>query len=94
MENIESEKIIELWYENESGNPDVFSLKEYNIECITVHQPRGEGDKWFWTVSFKDKKSIDIFYPIKVVKQGIWVCSCCGREIDKNEKCNKCENIF
>ena len=64
-------KINRINYIDENGNANYFqvipeekrcSSKDVNeVISITEHQARGEGDKWYYDVEFKDQSIMRLF---------------------------------
>ena len=41
-------------------------LADNMVTEITAHSAAGEGDRWFWTISFGDGTKLDVFYPLQI----------------------------
>jgi len=61
--------ITQLWYVNECGNPECFSVGENNVKEITAGWARGEGDKCVWAIHFLNGDYIQIFNPTKIMNK-------------------------
>ncbi len=66
-----NKKIIKInfnWFYTEDGEGyEEHTVGEYNVLSIEEHEPRGEGDKWFYDITFVDGHKERIFNPNKVV---------------------------
>lgn len=58
--------IKEIFYVDENGNDQCFSLSYPLVKEIVEHRAMGEGDKWFYDV-VREQDTIRIFNPTRVV---------------------------
>ena len=57
----EPKRVNKIYFQDEWGNPQEFTVGRNGIVEIKEHKAQGEGDKWFYDVIFEDGKIERLF---------------------------------